>query len=306
MYVRRSHKPSSNNKDQNPALIKLMVCLAVLGIVMIARTVQPEKTRQILAEYVLGGTDYTEALSDVGESLKAFFQGAPRPEDVETILDATSSESSITPQDDGVKITTPEPWEPEDSYDAENEPAPDTTLGMGGFGEPVLALREDYLPQGDGAGEDDTEPVPFGMQVPERVDYSVYELPFESKSPASGTVSSGFGYRIHPVYNVWAFHYGIDIANNKGTAITAFAKGTVSAAGYSSSYGNYIILEHSNGYATVYAHCSKVYVKAGDSIKLGQKIAAMGSTGVATGPHLHFEIRLDDKLLDPAGYLGEL
>jgi murein DD-endopeptidase MepM/ murein hydrolase activator NlpD len=135
------------------------------------------------------------------------------------------------------------------------------------------------------------------------VDYTVYELPFETALPAAGRLSSSFGYRIHPIYGDWRFHYGVDIANSAGTPIVAFADGTVTAAGTSNGYGNYVILEHDGGFFTLYAHCRTVNVKAGQTVKRGQKIAAIGSTGVTTGPHLHFELRYGDAFLDPAGYL---
>ncbi|MCL1807637.1 MAG: M23 family metallopeptidase [Oscillospiraceae bacterium] len=122
--------------------------------------------------------------------------------------------------------------------------------------------------------------------------------------PVEGRLTSSFGYRIHPVYGDWRFHYGIDIANTSGTKIKAFADGTVWATGTNAGYGKYLIIEHEDGYVSLYAHCSKITAKAGDKVKAGDSIAAVGSTGVSTGPHLHFELRRENAFLDPSPYLA--
>lgn len=99
-------------------------------------------------------------------------------------------------------------------------------------------------------------------------------------------------------------HQALDIASPSGTPIYAAQGGTVVTATYISSYGNYIIIDHGNGYQTCYAHASKLYVTVGESVAQGEVIAAVGSTGNSTGPHLHFEIRKNGVKLDPAGFLG--
>ena len=115
--------------------------------------------------------------------------------------------------------------------------------------------------------------------------------------------SSGFGYRIHPVEGEEDFHHGVDIAADTGTAILCFADGTVTAVGESSSYGKYCIVRHDNGFSTLYAHCSKVTASSGASVKEGQKIAEVGETGMATGPHLHFELHEEGVYLNPIYYV---
>ena len=115
-------------------------------------------------------------------------------------------------------------------------------------------------------------------------------LGFDYCTPVCGVISSGFGYREHPIEGEEKFHYGIDLAADTGTEIRCFANGTVTAVGESSSYGKYLTVSHSGGYSTLYAHCSKVVVTSGTKVKEGQKIAEVGETGLATGPHLHFEL----------------
>ncbi|QNU66564.1 peptidoglycan DD-metalloendopeptidase family protein [Ruminiclostridium herbifermentans] len=121
--------------------------------------------------------------------------------------------------------------------------------------------------------------------------------------PASGKISSPFGMRNHPIKKVNKEHDGVDIDSSTGDPILASAAGIVEFSGYSSGYGNHVIIDHGNGYRTLYAHSSKLLVKKGDTIKKGQKIALVGSTGLSTGPHLHFEIRINNTPVDPTEYL---
>lgn len=138
--------------------------------------------------------------------------------------------------------------------------------------------------------------------IPQSVIMDVPPLPFEYTSPVEGIKSSGFGYRIHPILKEEKFHYGTDFAADTGTAVMAFADGTVIAAGESDSYGNYIIIDHNGGYSTMYAHCSELCVGCGD-VKKGERIALVGQSGLATGPHLHFEIRYGSDFINPEFYL---
>lgn len=115
--------------------------------------------------------------------------------------------------------------------------------------------------------------------------------------PSIGTVTSGFGRRFD------GFHRGIDIANYIGATVRASMRGTVSFAGPSGTYGNVVFIEHNNGYETRYAHLLKPLVKKGQFVEAKEAIGLMGATGNATGPHVHFEILKDGKLLDPAGEL---
>lgn len=138
--------------------------------------------------------------------------------------------------------------------------------------------------------------------LPTNVLCEVPELPFSYTDPLARGTSSGFGFRLHPIQNEVKFHYGTDIAADTGTAITAFADGTVRAIGENDSYGKYIIIDHADGYSTLYAHCSELCVSSG-SVERGQLIARVGETGAATGPHLHFELQMGQKYLNPEFYI---
>jgi murein DD-endopeptidase MepM/ murein hydrolase activator NlpD len=115
-------------------------------------------------------------------------------------------------------------------------------------------------------------------------------------------VTSEFGHRICP-YHGRELHSGLDISASAGTPIRAALSGTVVKSCYSSSYGNYTVIDHGNGMTTTYAHQSQRLVQAGDTVEAGQVIGLVGSTGNATGPHLHFEVRVNGELQDPRNYL---
>lgn len=116
-----------------------------------------------------------------------------------------------------------------------------------------------------------------------------------------GTVSNSFGSRWAPGGQEAVFHSGVDIASAEGSIILAAANGTVSETGFNASDGNYLVLDHGNGLETFYAHCRDIAVQAGDAVQAGEMIGAVGSTGMSTGPHLHFEVRQDGEARDPMG-----
>ena len=118
--------------------------------------------------------------------------------------------------------------------------------------------------------------------------------------PVSGIISSRFGARSSIRSSA---HTGLDIATSTGTPVAAAASGTVTFAGWKGSYGNLMVITHSNGVQTYYGHCSKLYFSAGATVSQGQTIAAVGSTGNSTGPHLHFEIRVNGVAYNPQNYL---
>lgn len=122
--------------------------------------------------------------------------------------------------------------------------------------------------------------------------------------PAPGKITSPFGMRVHPIKKVNKQHEGVDISASKGDPIKAASAGVVEYSGYSSGYGYNVIINHQNGYRTLYAHASKLLVKSGEIITKGQKIALVGSTGLSTGPHLHFEIRINGAPVDPTEYIN--
>lgn len=122
--------------------------------------------------------------------------------------------------------------------------------------------------------------------------------------PSSSRITSGYGSRTSPTAGASSNHKGIDISASTGSSIVAAASGTVSIATYSYSAGNYVVINHGNGLSTVYMHCSQLLVSAGDTVKSGQTIAKVGSTGYSTGSHLHFAVRKNGSYVNPSSYVS--
>ena len=116
-------------------------------------------------------------------------------------------------------------------------------------------------------------------------------------------VSDEYGPRIHPTLGIQQFHNGVDLASPKGTAIYAAYDGIVVAAAYSATMGNYVMIDHGSGLYTIYMHASALYVEKDDIVVRGETIAAVGSTGRSTGPHLHFSVRLNGEYQSPWNYI---
>ena len=123
--------------------------------------------------------------------------------------------------------------------------------------------------------------------------------------PIKGRITSRFGYRTDPISGENALHSGIDIATAEGTSVRAAWDGIVTETGKDEKKGNYVWMVHKNGNETLYCHCSKILVEKGAVIRAGEAIALSGSTGYSTGPHLHFCIRENGKMVDPLNYLSE-
>lgn len=121
--------------------------------------------------------------------------------------------------------------------------------------------------------------------------------------PCQGELTSGFGHRLHPVYGIGRQHNGCDFTADYGTPIRATASGTVVSADWLGGYGQTVEIDHGNGLKTLYAHCESLKVKKGQTVRKGQLIATVGTTGLSSGPHCHYEVHKDGKPVDPMAYL---
>ncbi|PJI41099.1 M23 family metallopeptidase, partial [Ferrovibrio sp.] len=122
------------------------------------------------------------------------------------------------------------------------------------------------------------------------------------RTPIDGArLTSGFGLRRHPILGYSLMHKGVDFGAQTGTPIQAAGDGVVETAGWHGGYGQYVRIKHGNGYATAYAHMSRIGVKNGQRVRQGQVIGAVGTTGRSTGPHLHYEVMQNGKQISPTG-----
>ena len=172
----------------------------------------------------------------------------------------------------------------------------------------ALAMKDDGSAKSDNKTADKTTQTDTGVPDKTQTEQTVQQAQTDDYAntltvPIKGKITSGYGDRIHPVSGESAQHMGVDIAAAYGTVVTACKKGFVTEAGYDSSLGNYVKIDHGGGIVTVYGHLSEISVKPGEYADKSIKIGCVGQTGVATGPHLHLEIRVNGKCQNPADYI---
>ena len=291
---------------------RLIICAFILACSLIVKTFFPsavDTVRKNMLPVIDRDIDYKGAITALGDTLtgdKGVMQvlgevytrafGEKTDNDLQ-VIDANTEEPVIYGPQILLKAGTSMPGKSADA--------------LRGVQESVESVQE----IADEASESEIDPVveafllnqaqfsEYGL--PESVSYDMPVLSIDEYTlPVFGFVSSSFGFRDHPIDGDLKFHYGTDVAANTGDPVCAFADGTVLAAGESTSLGLYILIEHDGGVKTQYAHCSELYVDAGAVVAEGEKVAAVGETGAATGPHLHFELIVDGEYVNPEYYLS--
>lgn len=292
-FVRKKGKYLAEHK--NRGMVRLVICAAVFVLIVALKLLFPQTIADLSrqASGLLGrNADFREAFAAVGRAVS----GEDSVEDsiqeayaaVFGSLNTDVARSNKVPQ--GYILRGPG----ESLAAAALRPATET----------MEASREDTEQrEGDLQDAQTFSEVYRLPELPENASLSQLSLGFSYTSPVRGTLTSTFGWREHPTEGSSRFHYGIDIAAEKGAEIVAFADGEVYAVGDSSTLGQYIILQHSGGYKTLYAHCSEILVTQG-SVKMGTLIARVGETGNVTGAHLHFELQNGTMYFNPIYYVA--
>ena len=287
---RRKEGLSAKERRQ---LIRLVLCGGIFVLLVVSKLVLPERMEQMnrrLTEAVSHNMDVQAVFSAVGS--------------------AFSGEEGISGAAEEVYRAV---FHPEESVAAGGSAQIEIE------GEDALEILKAHqagteIPSADEIAELTETPVETeslayilysGQTLPEGVSMEQALLGFDYCVPVSGEISSHFGYREHPAEGEERFHYGVDLAADSGTEIRCFADGTVTAAGESSSYGKYCMVSHENGYTTLYAHCDRILATSGAAVRRGDPIAKVGETGMATGPHLHFELQREGVYLNPIYYVVE-
>ena len=124
------------------------------------------------------------------------------------------------------------------------------------------------------------------------------------QKPVAGQISKSFGMAMHPLLMITRMHSGIDLSGVKGEAVVSSAGGVVREARFNAEYGNYVVVDHGAGWETIYAHLDRVAISARDCVAAGQKVGTVGSTGISSGPHLHFELHRDGRPVDPTPFFS--
>jgi murein DD-endopeptidase MepM/ murein hydrolase activator NlpD len=317
--------------------VKLAVCVGIFAVAALLKLLFPSAF-VLVGERINEVVNYKAALTALGEGFsgekkftaalsEAFtyaFTGSAPVGGEETAVPSGGGVSETEPSDNPALLTEEEPTATASQSEQEqmptvtsaaDEPRGETEVSPAGQEaeeESVAAFSESKPPDEEAVSFSDAVIAAFKESQEEYSDYAVpagvsFDMPvimFAHTAPVNGTVSSSFGFRVHPTKQTVLFHYGTDVAAPKGTEITAFADGKVIAAGESSTLGKYVLLSHGN-VQTQYAHCSDICVSTGQNVKLGERIASVGSTGNATESCLHFEMKVNGQYVNPAYYIGE-
>lgn len=316
-------KKNSGMRKEQILLTQLFVCLILFLTVFVGKGIFPQQVTELkdqVHRMITEDFDFKGALSDLGESMAGsdsvladlgefciqVFGGDAQSE---------AQPASFQPMQPAAVLTSellflsedPDALARTEHYSAVEK------LGV------KLTESQDMKPQEEPELQPKREPVTAIMpagQVYKQSDYSGPALPnnytmdvlslggLETTTPLMGHLNSGYGYRTHPVNGkAGDFHGGIDIGGLTGDPIAAFASGTVEYTGQDDSYGIYLQIDHGNGVKSFYAHCSKVLVQKGQNVAIGDTVALVGSTGTATGPHLHLELKYNKMHMNPAYYV---
>ncbi len=300
--TRGSGKRAALGAREKRRLIQLALCVGLFLAVFLGKGIAPEglvRSGRALLEYIRTDTDFRGAFSALGE---AFSQGQPV---MQTLGDlAREVFGAGIGEEDG---ETGGALRPQAAARTLTQlPTAQTMLGQLGVAVPAERTPAQDAQSGPGGGAAHAS-ADTGPALPEGASMDYVDLGLDKTvTPVLGELTSGYGYRDHPVKGEYLFHTGADLAADKGTPVAAFADGTVEFVGESDAYGLYIQLDHDNGVTTFYCHCSDLYAHKGETVRAGQTIAAVGDTGNATGPHLHLEIEKDGVRLDPVYYVETL
>ncbi len=294
---------------------KILIAAAMFLLLTMLKVLLPEQThefRELVSATVTSDTHYMESLRDLGEEISeagfletVFGFGESVEEMAEETVEAVNFEpktlddlraehmrllpkqsawSNVNVED---KVTEQEIVTPEPSA----EPTEQEAISLPEPPESVTAFLE-------------AQSAFSNYAVPVNVSYDYPTLPFEYTPPVDGELTSSFGYREHPVDGGIKFHYGTDYAVWSGVEVSSMAEGTVSFVGDDpEGYGNYVVVSHADGWETLYAHCSEVWVESGEAVAMGESIGLSGATGNVTGPHLHMELRCNGLYYNPEFYL---
>jgi murein DD-endopeptidase MepM/ murein hydrolase activator NlpD len=294
----RKKRPEKISALERRRLLQLGASVALFLLVFLGRGVFPQQM-QTWKSILSADTDFRGAVTAFGQNVS---EGTAVLDALETFwLELTGNTPPSAEEETGTISVEPLNYRAQiHQWQFEGAPAfPVETETAGSLGsEPAPSEEEAVVTAVAQAYTED------GQELPERVSLQYYALGLEeTTAPVIGSVTSSFGYRDHPVSGEYTFHTAVDLGVSTGTDVLAFADGTVEYIGENSIYGLYVKVDHDNGVATFYAHCSKLLVSKGDTVSCGQVIAKSGQTGNATGPHLHFSIEKDSVRLDPTYYL---
>ena len=324
----QSRRGGAAQSQTQARLVQLAVCLVLFLTIFLGKGVFPgrlERLRDDILTLISTDLDFRGALAGLGESLT---DGDTMLADFGTFCVEVFGGGTPVEEQKGeqVQFTLPMPKESvtaelqfliQDSSQASRTAhyAALPQFNLEAIAPPEAPPQEETQPEEPAAAPEEPPAVPAAGTVIAYSDYSGEALPenytmdrlslggLETVTPVMGRLTSTYGYREHPILDKTLFHGGVDIGGQEGEAVAAFAGGKVEYTGENDSYGLYLQVDHGNGVKSFYAHCSKIVVKKGQTVAMGEKLAEIGSTGISTGPHLHLELKYGKMHLNPAYYV---
>ncbi|MDR0904964.1 MAG: M23 family metallopeptidase [Oscillospiraceae bacterium] len=270
---------------------RALACLAVLAFAVVIHYVFPHFSKAV-GDKVTAFVDYRAAFAVIGEGLSGERKFTQALGDAWSIAFRTDRAEAV---DAAAHLDAPKPTVPIVS--------PEETVPTG------IPPEVTAPPDGENLAKSALEAFAESQynyadyMIPAGVTYGTPTIEIAYRSPTDGIVSSGFGYRRHPVSGDVRFHYGTDIAAAEGSPVYAFADGVVTLTGESVTLGNYIIISHGSEITTTYAHCGEVFFAPDAAVSAGDKIASVSHTGNATGDCLHFELKIGGLYVNPEFYV---
>lgn len=278
----RRHRHHTEKESQPHVLgVQIIVCILALLVVVIlhvAKSPMDKTVRQTLTNALSSKFDQKAFSNQVSSVLKRFDIAVPNVKGVFQTSPRSNTSKAKASSDTRTGLSS--------APAASNGAAASATSLQGKGGADLIAQTSNGL-----------------LVPPASVSLGPYLLSAQPVWPVQGRITSPFGFRVNPVTHQHSFHTGLDIAAPKDTPILPALPGVIEQAGQSVDYGNYLLLNHGGGVETFYGHCDQLLVEQGASVKIGEEIAKVGTTGLSTGYHLHFEIHVDGVAVNPARVL---
>ncbi|MCL2023647.1 MAG: peptidoglycan DD-metalloendopeptidase family protein [Oscillospiraceae bacterium] len=284
-----------------PLLFKQFLAVAVLvGFAFALRAIAPEPfaaLRDEYAQYMSVNMKWAEIFAQISKAAESVFVEANTVDRSDDVGARNGEDEAVLGNDEasGDDSAEYEPREDEDNATDDSELNGEQDISNNSEPDVGEELSDDS--ELDGAGGSNL-PAPVGLS------FAPLWVSGQAVMPVEGRISSPFGLRKHPKTGEMGWHGGVDIAAPEGTPILAMYGGTVEKTGYSATGGNYILLNHGGSFKSYYCHAREILGQTGEKITAGQTIAAVGSTGETTGPHLHLELRLNGLRYNPMGNTG--
>ena len=304
--LEENRKAEKRRKEKDDGFFSVTLCQVIFSVIAVLSLLVIAKSGSQAAQNLKDDFQFLMSRSflegDFESTLKSIkdYLDSPAEISVFKLFSKDKEETGTTESDVTEPSDEKETSEKTDETTTPEPTAPETTTAETTAAEKATVKKTSLSISKNAGGKDLST-----YKAKEGTTFSPTETTAPIVKPVSGSYTSYFGYRTNPITGHNTFHTGIDIAAAQGTKIKAAYPGKVRKTGEDSRSGKYIYLTHSNGFETLYCHCSKILAEEGAVIRQGETVALVGSTGWSTGPHLHFEVHKNGTRLDPLPILNK-